>query len=240
MPPSCAASTACPPSPAPPLGPRRSRPASASAWTATRAPSPSWSSRRPPMLTAEQNAELTRVGPGTPMGELLRRYWYPVAFTRQLEEFPVKRVRLLGEDWALYKTPDGAYGVVEEQCPHRRASLAYGVVEPEGLRCGYHGWLFGRDGTCLDQPAELDKTSFKDRVRGPGRPAPGPGGCAGAPTAGCSAATAPAWTSRPSSTRPRSRTGSGPGPAGPRSWGAWSGGTSARSRRRYCPATTSM
>ena len=117
------------------------------------------------MLTAEQNAELTRVGPGTPMGELLRRYWYPVAFTRQLEEFPVKRVRLLGEDWALYRTPDGSYGVVEEQCPHRRASLAYGVVEAEGLRCGYHGWLFGRDGTCLDQPAELDKTSFKDRVR---------------------------------------------------------------------------
>ncbi|HET7516096.1 MAG TPA: Rieske 2Fe-2S domain-containing protein, partial [Actinomycetes bacterium] len=103
------------------------------------------------MLTAEQNAELTRVGPGTPMGELLRRYWYPVAFTRQLDEFPVKRVRLLGESWALYRTPDGSYGVVEEQCPHRRASLAYGVVEPEGIRCGYHGWLFGRDGTCLDQ-----------------------------------------------------------------------------------------
>jgi 5,5'-dehydrodivanillate O-demethylase len=117
------------------------------------------------MLTAEQNAELTRVGPGTPMGKLLRRYWYPVAFTRQLEEFPVKRVRLLGENWALYKTPDGSYGVVEEQCPHRRASLAYGVVEAEGIRCGYHGWLFGHDGTCLDQPAELDKTSFKDRVR---------------------------------------------------------------------------
>src|SRR5829696_4990673 len=147
------------------------------------------------MLTAEQNAELTRVGPGTPMGELLRRYWYPVAFTRQLEEFPVKRVRLLGEDWALYRTPDGSYGVVEEQCPHRRRR-----------------WLTG---------------------------ASRPRGCAAATTAGCSAATGPASTSRPSSTRPRSRTGSGPGPAGPRSSAAWSGCTSARSRRRCCPATTS-
>jgi len=117
------------------------------------------------MLTAQQNAELTRVGPGTPMGELLRRYWYPVAFTRQLDEFPVKRVRLLGEDWAVYRTTDGSYGVVEEHCPHRRASLAYGVIEEDGIRCGYHGWLFGLDGTCLDQPAEMDKTSFKDRVK---------------------------------------------------------------------------
>jgi 5,5'-dehydrodivanillate O-demethylase len=117
------------------------------------------------MLTAQQNAELTRVGPGTPMGDLLRRYWYPVAFTRQLDEFPVKRVRLLGEDWVVYRTTDGSYGVVEEHCPHRRASLAYGVVERDGLRCGYHGWLFGLDGTCLDQPAEMDKTSFKDRVK---------------------------------------------------------------------------
>ena len=117
------------------------------------------------MLTAQQNAELTRVGPGTPMGELLRRYWYPVAFTRQLDEFPVKRVRLLGEDWAVYRTIGGSYGIVEEHYPHRRASLAYGVAEENGIRCGYHGWLFGLDGACLDQPAEMDKTSFKDRVK---------------------------------------------------------------------------
>jgi 5,5'-dehydrodivanillate O-demethylase len=117
------------------------------------------------MLTAAQNEELTRVGPGTPMGALLRRYWYPVALTRELLEFPVKRVRLLGEDLALYRTPAGRYGVLQERCPHRSASLAYGVVEEQGLRCGYHGWLFGHDGACLDQPAELDSTSFKDRVR---------------------------------------------------------------------------
>ena len=98
------------------------------------------------MLTAEQNEELTQVAPGTPMGELLRRYWYPVALTRELEEFPVRAVRLLGEDFAVFKTPRGRYGMLPEACPHRRASLTYGVVEPDGLRCPYHGWLFGVDG----------------------------------------------------------------------------------------------
>ena len=125
------------------------------------------------MLTAEQNDELTQVGPGTRMGELLRRYWYPVAFTRELEEFPVKRVRLLGEDWALYKTTDGSYGVVPEPCPHRRASMAYGVVESDGLRCPYHGWMFDPDGACLDQPAERDKTHVPGP--GPGQRRPGRG-----------------------------------------------------------------
>ena len=117
------------------------------------------------MLTAEQNDELTDIAPGTPMGELLRRYWYPVAFTRELEEFPVKHAKLLGEDWAVYKTNSGRYGIVPEACPHRRASLAYGVVESNGIRCPYHGWLFGLDGECLEQPAERDETTFRDRVR---------------------------------------------------------------------------
>src|SRR6266568_830499 len=117
------------------------------------------------MLTAEQNEELTQVAAGTPMGELLRRYWYPVAFTRELEEFPVRPARLLGEDFAVFKTPRGRYGMLPEACPHRRASLTYGVVETDGLRCPYHGWLFGTDGTCLDQPAEREETNFRDRVR---------------------------------------------------------------------------
>ena len=118
------------------------------------------------MLTAEQNDELTQVAPGTPMGELLRRYWYPVAFTRELEEFPVKHARLLGEDFArVTRRRRGRYGIVPEACPHRRASLAYGVVEADGLRCPYHGWLFGTDGACLEQPAERDETNFRDRVR---------------------------------------------------------------------------
>ena len=117
------------------------------------------------MLTAEQNDELTQVAAGTPMGELLRRYWYPVVFTRALEEFPVQPARLLGEDFAVFKTPRGKYGILPEGCPHRRASLAYGVVEADGLRCPYHGWLFGIDGSCLDQPAEREETNFRDRVR---------------------------------------------------------------------------
>jgi 5,5'-dehydrodivanillate O-demethylase len=116
------------------------------------------------MLKKELNDALTRLGPGTPMGELLRRYWYPVAFEQDLEDWPIKKVRLLGEDFALWKTPDGGYGLLQERCPHRHASLVYGVVEEEGLRCGYHGWLFDGEGTCLDQPAEPESSSFKDSV----------------------------------------------------------------------------
>jgi 5,5'-dehydrodivanillate O-demethylase oxygenase subunit len=117
------------------------------------------------VLTEERNEELTRVGPGTPMGGLLRRYWYPVALTHELDAFPVKKTRLLGEDFAVFRTPDGRYGIIQEACPHRRASLAYGAVEEEGLRCSYHGWLFAHDGHCLEQPAEMDRIGFKDRVR---------------------------------------------------------------------------
>ena len=105
------------------------------------------------MMTQEQNDELTRVGPGTPMGEVLRYYWYPVAFVRELEEFPVKAVRLLGENWAVFRTDDGNYGIVDERCPHRGASLVYGIVD-DGLRCGYHGWKFNTAGECVDILAE--------------------------------------------------------------------------------------
>jgi len=117
------------------------------------------------MLTAEQNEELTAVEAGTPMGEVLRRYWYPVAFTRELAEFPVKRVELLGEFFALWRSPSGRYGIVPEACPHRKASLAYGVVEADGIRCPYHGWVFDESGACTEQPAERADTNFADRVR---------------------------------------------------------------------------
>ena len=117
------------------------------------------------MLSKEQNEALTRVGPGTPMGELLRRYWYPIAFTKDLDEWPIKKVRLLGEDFALWKAPQGGYGIIQEKCPHRHASLVYGVVEDQGLRCGYHGWCFDQQGACVEQPAEPDKSTFKDNVR---------------------------------------------------------------------------
>ncbi|HHC07903.1 MAG TPA: aromatic ring-hydroxylating dioxygenase subunit alpha [Actinobacteria bacterium] len=117
------------------------------------------------MLSKELNEQLTRVGPGTPMGELLRRYWYPVAFTRELDEFPVKKTRLLGEDFAVYKTPGGEYGIIQEKCPHRHASLAYGIVEDCGIRCEYHGWKFDLTGQCVEQPAEPEKSSFKDKIK---------------------------------------------------------------------------
>nr|WP_306442111.1 Rieske 2Fe-2S domain-containing protein [Nocardioides agariphilus] len=99
------------------------------------------------------------------MGEMLRRYWYPVAFVRELDEWPIKKVRLLGENFALWKGPKGTYGIVQEHCPHRRASLVYGVVEEEGLRCGYHGWLFDHTGQCLDQPAEPEDSTFANRIQ---------------------------------------------------------------------------
>jgi 5,5'-dehydrodivanillate O-demethylase len=117
------------------------------------------------MLSKEQNEALTRVGPGTPMGDLLRRYWYPIAFTKDLDDWPIKKVRLLGEDFALWKTPQGGYGIVQERCPHRHASLVYGVVEEEGLRCGYHGWMFDCEGACVEQPAEPEKSSFKENIK---------------------------------------------------------------------------
>ena len=88
------------------------------------------------MLTVEQNNELTQIGPGTPMGELLRRYWYPIAFEQDFDSVPSKTVRLLSEDWTLYKTPSGKYGIIGEKCAHRRASLTYGVVHEDGVRCG--------------------------------------------------------------------------------------------------------
>jgi 5,5'-dehydrodivanillate O-demethylase oxygenase subunit len=117
------------------------------------------------VLSAKRNQLLTRVGPGTPLGTLLRRYWFPVAFTSDLEAFPTRSVRLLGEDLVVFRDGRGRLGLLEEQCPHRRASLAYGVCEMDGLRCGYHGWLWDRDGRCLEQPGEPADSTFKHRVR---------------------------------------------------------------------------
>ena len=121
------------------------------------------------MLTQEQNELLTQVGPGTPCGELLRRYWHPVAIARELtEEKPKKRVRIMGEDLVLFRLPaepGGAvrYGFLGEQCSHRRASLYYGFVEEDGLRCAYHGWKYDLEGKCLDQPFEK-ALEFKKEV----------------------------------------------------------------------------
>ena len=86
------------------------------------------------MLSKKENQILTRVGPGTPAGELLRRYWHPVAVAAELNDKPIKRVRILGEDLVLYRGDGGVYGLVAEHCPHRGASLAYGSVEAGNIR----------------------------------------------------------------------------------------------------------
>ena len=120
------------------------------------------------MLTAEQNELLTRIGPGTPCGELMRRYWHPIAAVSELEGNKWnKRVRLLGEDLVLYRDKQGRLGLITEQCPHRRASLAYGIPTDDGIRCPYHGWEFGHGGECLEQPNEPEKSSFKHKVKTP-------------------------------------------------------------------------
>jgi 5,5'-dehydrodivanillate O-demethylase len=128
------------------------------------------------MLTKEQNERLTRVGPGTPMGEVMRRYWHPVATVPELDQEPVLAVQLLGERLALYRTEGGDLGLVAERCPHRGASLAYGIPEDDGLRCPYHGWKFDGAGRCLEQPAEPEDSTFKHRVRIPAYPVQEMGG----------------------------------------------------------------
>lgn len=105
-------------------------------------------------LDPHTNEKLCRVGRGTPMGELLRRYWMPIAGASELDANPVKAVRLLGEDLVLYRDLSGRHGLLDRHCPHRRADLSYGVVEREGLRCNYHGWLMDERGGCVEQPFE--------------------------------------------------------------------------------------
>lgn len=123
------------------------------------------------MLSREDNDLLTRVGRGTPAGELLRRYWQPVAAAGELTDAkPIKAVRLLGEDLVLYRDKKGGTGLVAKHCPHRRASLAYGRVDEEGIRCPYHGWKFNAAGKCLETPAEPANSPLKDRIRQPAYP----------------------------------------------------------------------
>jgi 5,5'-dehydrodivanillate O-demethylase oxygenase subunit len=128
------------------------------------------------MLSKEMNERLTRVGAGTPLGNLLRRYWYPIARTPELDEEPVLAVTLLGENLALFRSDSGKLGLVAQRCPHRGASLAYGIPEEDGLRCAYHGWKFDGRGTCLEQPAEPDDSTFKDRIKIPAYPVQALGG----------------------------------------------------------------
>ncbi len=118
------------------------------------------------MLTKEQNETLTRVGAGTPGGELLRRYWHPIAIAQELtEEQPTKFVRVLGEDLVLFRDKSGNVGLIGDHCAHRGASLLYGRVEERGISCAYHGWLYDTAGNCLETPAEPADSKFHLTVK---------------------------------------------------------------------------
>jgi phenylpropionate dioxygenase-like ring-hydroxylating dioxygenase large terminal subunit len=119
------------------------------------------------MLKHEDNERLTRVGPGTPAGELFRRYWQPALLSEELPEAdgaPV-RVRLLGEDLLAFRDSDGRVGLVDSLCPHRRAPLFYGRNEECGIRCAYHGWKFDVDGNCADLPTEPPGSPMQKNIK---------------------------------------------------------------------------
>ncbi len=108
--------------------------------------------------------ELAHVGPGTPCGEMFRRYWHPVAVADDVGELPMG-IRVLGEDLVVFRMPKGEFGLVHRQCPHRRASLEFGKCEDRGIRCAYHGWLFAPDGEILETPGEAPDAKPAIEVR---------------------------------------------------------------------------
>ena len=119
------------------------------------------------MLSREENALVTRVSPGTPMGNAMRRYWIPALLSHELDEpdgAPV-RVRLLGEDLIAFRDTQGRIGLMDELCPHRRASLFFGRNEECGLRCVYHGWKFDVSGACTEMMNEPEENDFRHKVR---------------------------------------------------------------------------
>src|SRR5512138_506660 len=124
------------------------------------------------MLTHEENELITRISPGTPMGDTLRRYWIPALLAWELPgpDCPPVRVKLLGEDLVAFRDTDGRIGLLEELCPHRRASLFFGRNEECGLRCVYHGWKFDVSGRCVDMMNEPEELSFKHKIRQPSYP----------------------------------------------------------------------
>jgi nitrite reductase/ring-hydroxylating ferredoxin subunit len=129
------------------------------------------------MLSREENELLTRTGPGTPMGALLRQYWIPVVLSSEVAPGGrVKRVKLLGERLIVFRAKNGRPGLVGEFCPHRLASLYFGRVEEGGMRCVYHGWKFGMDGRCLEMPNEPPESGFAAKIRHVGYPCEERGG----------------------------------------------------------------
>src|SRR5690349_9465622 len=119
------------------------------------------------MLSARNNEQITRTGPGTPMGEYLRRYWLPAITSREVPEpdRPPIRVKLLNEGLIAFRTTSGTVGLIQNACPHRGASLFFGRNEEEGLRCVYHGWKFDVEGNCTDMPSEPAESNFKTKIK---------------------------------------------------------------------------
>ena len=119
------------------------------------------------MLSKEENEILTKVSPGTPMGELMRQYWLPILLSSELASpdcNPI-RVRLLGEELIGFRDTSGKVGLLAENCPHRGASLFFGRNEEGGLRCVYHGWKYDVEGRCVDMPNEPPESNFKEKIR---------------------------------------------------------------------------
>ena len=118
------------------------------------------------MLSMEHNDILTRVGPGTPTGELMREYWIPACLPEELKpDAPPTRLKLLGEKLIAFRDSEGRIGILDHRCPHRCASMFFGRNEESGLRCAYHGWKFDVEGNCLDQPNLPEDQRFTDRVK---------------------------------------------------------------------------
>ncbi|MBV8084860.1 MAG: Rieske 2Fe-2S domain-containing protein [Chloroflexi bacterium] len=121
------------------------------------------------MLSAQENELITRVGPGTPMGNLFRRHWLPAMLSTELPEpdCPPIKLRLLGEDLVAVRLTSGQVAVLHTYCPHRNANLFWGRNEEEGLRCVYHGWKFDVDGNCVDMPNEPPTSNFASKIKQP-------------------------------------------------------------------------
>src|SRR6266700_32393 len=118
------------------------------------------------MLSAADNELMCRVGPETPMGNMLREYWIPALCPDDLQpDGPPLRMRLLGENLIAFRVSSGKYGLIANHCPHRGASLFFGRNEEEGLRCVYHGWKFEVSGQCVDMPSEPAESNFKTKIK---------------------------------------------------------------------------
>src|SRR5579862_8306075 len=119
------------------------------------------------MLTREENELLTRTGPGSPMGSVMRRYWVPALLSWELPEpdCPPVRLQLLGEPLVGFRDTSGRVAILDEHCAHRKASLFLGRNEEPGLRCVFHGWKYDVDGQCVDMPCEPPESRFAEKIQ---------------------------------------------------------------------------